>query len=68
VVVLRLGVEGVVLQAQPTVNHDDLWSALSDLQRKISARLEEADIDLAVRPEVRIKIQEDRAVTSQQMG
>lgn len=56
VVVLRLGSNGVVLQAQPTVKHEDLWPALSELQRKITARLEEAGVDLAVPPELPIRI------------
>ncbi|HEX7098092.1 MAG TPA: mechanosensitive ion channel domain-containing protein [Acidimicrobiia bacterium] len=56
VVVLRLGTEGVVFQAQPTVRHEDLWPALSDLQGKITARLQEEGIDLAVPPELPVRI------------
>lgn len=62
VVVLRLGTEGVVFQAQPTVRHDDLWPVLSDLQERIAARLHAHGIDLAVPPELPVRIDGETAV------
>lgn len=59
VMVLRLGTEGVVIQAQPTVEHADLWVVLSDLQQEISTRLESEGISLAVPPVVPIRIEGD---------
>jgi len=50
VVVLRLDAEGVVFQAQPTVDHDNLWPSLSDLQLRIAARLRNEGIAIAVPP------------------
>lgn len=49
---------GVVMQAQPTVRHEDYWPALSELQQKITARLEEKGVSVAVPPEIPIRIEE----------
>lgn len=57
VVVLHLTTEGVVFQAQPTVRHGDLWPALSDLQRKVTTRLQSEGIELAVPPEQPVRIE-----------
>jgi small conductance mechanosensitive channel len=58
VAVVRLGTEGVVMQAQPTVRHEDYWPALSELQQKITARLDEKGVSVAVPPEIPIRIEE----------
>lgn len=58
VVVVRLGADGVVLQAQPTVGHADYWAALSDLQQGIAVRLEEGGVSLAVPPELPVRIED----------
>jgi small-conductance mechanosensitive channel len=58
VAVVRLGTEGVVMQAQPTVPHEDYWPALSELQQKITARLEEKGVSVAVPPEIPIMVRD----------
>lgn len=68
VVVVRLDPHGVVLQAQPTVRHSEFWPTLSELHAKISTRLQDEGVAVAVPPEVPIRLQVAPAVNDRSMA
>jgi small conductance mechanosensitive channel len=58
IVVVELAAQGVRIEIHPTVQYNDWWSVLTDLQEKIIARLKAEGIPLAVAPETQVRILE----------
>jgi small conductance mechanosensitive channel len=58
VVVVELAPQGVRIEIHPTVQYNDWWPVLTDLQEKVIARFNAEGIPLAVAPETQVRILE----------